>query len=316
MRLMRTIAIAWLLAMGVASAQAQGPAQAPAASSGATRKAVLVTGASTGIGRKITERLAADGYFVYAGARKPQDLQALGTIPNVQAIRIDVTSATDIADAVATVTKAGRGLYGIVNNAGVAVSGPLTDTTEEDMQYVMNINAYGPWRISKAFAPLVVAEQGRIVTIGSISGILSGATLGVYSMSKHAVEAFTDSLALQMAPLGVSVIVVEPGNYDSEIMRTAVARAGGDAKAGDRSQYKPPDEVAASVAQALSEATPKRRYMTVPTAREGEITIRKAIEELVQLNEGHAYTYDRAALMAMLDEALAKARPKVAAPVP
>lgn len=312
MRLMRIVALAWLLAASVAQAQAPPPAP----SAGTTGKAVLVTGASTGIGRKITERLAADGYLVYAGARKPADLEALGRIPNVQAIRLDVTSATDIAAAVAAITKAGRGLYGVVNNAGVAVSGPLVDTTEEDMQYVMNVNAYGPWRISKAFTPLVVAAKGRIVTIGSISGILSGGSLGVYSMSKHAVEAFTDSLAVQMAPAGVSVSVVEPGNYDSEIMRTAVARAGGDLKAGDRSQYKPPDDVAASVAQALSEATPKRRYMTVPNAREGEITIRKAIEELVQLNEGHAYTYDRAALIAMLDEALAKARPKVAPAVP
>lgn len=308
MRLTLQVAMAWLLAACVAQAQ---PAPAPASP---VRKAVLVTGASTGIGRKITERLAADGHFVYAAARKPHDIEALGKIPNVQAVKIDVTSATDIAEAVATITKAGRGLYGIVNNAGVAVVGPFQETTEEDMEYVMNVNASGPWRITRAFAPLVIAEKGRIVTIGSISGILSTATLGVYSMSKHAVEAYTDSLALQMAPLGVSVSVIEPGNYDSDIMRNALARAGGDAKAGDRSQYKPPDDVAASVSQALFEPIPKRRYMTVSNTREGEITIRKAIEELVQLNEGHAYTYDRAALVAMLDEALATARPKGPAP--
>jgi NAD(P)-dependent dehydrogenase (short-subunit alcohol dehydrogenase family) len=315
---LRSMAVACVLAASVTSLHAQTPATAPPSASGTSvasaRKAVLVTGASTGIGRKITERLAADGHFVYAGARKPQDLEALGRLANVQAIKLDVTNASDIAAAVATITQAGRGLYGVVNNAGVAVSGPLAETTEDDMHYVMNVNAYGPWRITKAFAPLVIAGKGRIVTIGSISGILSGGSLGVYSMSKHAVEAFTDSLALQMAPHGVSVSVVEPGNYDSEIMRTAAARAGGDVAAAGRSQYKPPDEVAASVALALFESTPKRRYMTVPNVREGELTIRKAIEELVQLNEGHAYTYDRAALIAMLDEALAKARPKV--PVP
>jgi NAD(P)-dependent dehydrogenase (short-subunit alcohol dehydrogenase family) len=198
----------------------------------------------------------------------------------------------------------------VVNNAGVAVGGLLIEITEVDMNYVMQVNVYGPWRITKAFAPLVIAEKGRIVNIGSISGILSSKAEGVYSMSKHAVEAFTDSLALQMAPHGVSVSVVEPGNYDTEIMRTAIARAGGDAKAGDRSQFKPPDEVASSVELALFEPTPKRRYMTVPSAREGELTIRKAIEELVQLNEGHAFTYDRAELITMLDEALARARPK------
>src|SRR5689334_10017116 len=83
-------------------------------------KAVLVTGASTGIGRYTTERLAKAGYFVYAGARKDADLAALNAIPNVQAIRLDVTKQPDIDAAVAMVTKAGRGLYGLVNNAGVA----------------------------------------------------------------------------------------------------------------------------------------------------------------------------------------------------
>src|ERR1700739_2640685 len=85
-------------------------------------KAVLVTGASSGIGRKITERLAADGYFVYAGARKEEDLNALAEIKNGKAIRLDVTSTQDIDNAVAAVMKAGRGLYGLVNNAGVGSS--------------------------------------------------------------------------------------------------------------------------------------------------------------------------------------------------
>src|SRR5687768_18212693 len=82
-------------------------------------KAVLVTGASSGIGRKITERLAARGYFVYATARKDEDLEALGAIRNVQALRLDVTRPADIAAALEVVSKAGRGLYGLVNNAGV-----------------------------------------------------------------------------------------------------------------------------------------------------------------------------------------------------
>jgi hypothetical protein len=92
------------------------------------QKAVLVTGASTGIGRKITERLAAGGHFVYAGARKEADLKELGAIKNVQAVRLDVTDPKDIAAAVEIITKAGRGLYGLVNNAGVGIGGALTDT--------------------------------------------------------------------------------------------------------------------------------------------------------------------------------------------
>src|SRR5215472_11675156 len=94
-------------------------------------KAVLVTGASSGIGRKITERLAANGYFVYATARKEEDLKALGAIRNVQSLRLDVTHPADIAAVVESVTKAGRGLYGLVNNPGVVTFGTIADMTPE-----------------------------------------------------------------------------------------------------------------------------------------------------------------------------------------
>ena len=291
-----------------------------------SQQAVLVTGASSGIGRKITERLAGQGYFVYAGARKAEDLRELNAIDNVQSIRLDVTIQEEIDAAVETVTQAGRGLYGVVNNAGVAVAGPLIETEEEDLHFQLNVNVYGPYRITKAFSPLIIEAQGRIINISSISGILSGAFIGAYSMSKHAVEAFTDALATEMAMLGVGVSVVEPGNYNSRIIETLRRRmdendqtfAGSryeeqlqgllGALTGDRSQYKEPDEVAEAVVHALFDENPKRRYMVVPNEREAEITIRKAIEELVQLNEGHQFTYDRASLIAMLDEALAATR--------
>ena len=300
-----------LLCLSVLAAAA--PADTPAA---AGQKAVLVTGASTGIGRKITERLAADGWFVYAGARKDADLAALNAIPNVQGIRIDVTKPEEIAAAVEAVSRGGRGLFGLVNNAGVAVTGPFADLKDEDFDFVMQVNAYGPFRVTKAFLPLVTASQGRIVTISSISGILSSANLGVYSMSKHAVEAFGDSLARQVEPVGVASILVEPGNYNSQIGASAAKRMGSaDVPIADRGRYKEPDEVAAAVAQALTEPSPQRRYMVVPNAEEAEVTIRKAIEELVQLNEGQPYTYKRDSLVAMLDEALKSARPATSPPL-
>jgi NAD(P)-dependent dehydrogenase (short-subunit alcohol dehydrogenase family) len=303
MRIVFWISLLALLAFPVAQAEPV-PAESP--------KAVLVTGASTGIGRKITERLAADGYFVYAGARKDSDLAELNAIENVQGLRLDVTKPEEIAAAVEAVTAAGRGLHGLVNNAGVAITGPFSDTSEEDFDFVMQVNVYGPYRVTKAFTPLIVAGKGRITTISSISGILSARDLGVYSMSKHAIEAFADSLALQMEPQGVKVSLVEPGNYNSEIGNTAAMRSGV-SRLTDRSVYKSPDEVAAAVKLALFEPEPKRRYMVVPNAYEGEITIRKAVQELVELNEGHAYTYERDALVRMLDEALAKARPAIPA---
>ena len=286
------------------------------------QKAILVTGASTGIGRNLAETLAAKGYFVYAGARKQADLDALSAIENVQGIRLDVTIQEEIDAAVETVREAGRGLYGLVNNAGVAVVGPMIEVDEDDMQFQMDVNLFGPYRMTKAFAPLIIESQGRITTTGSISGILSGKFLGPYSMSKHGVEAFTDSLAGEMEKLGVRVSVVEPGNYNSAISESVRKRmeqrsqtAEGSLfeeelrqrldRPADRTRFKEPDEVSAAFMQALFDENPKRRYMVVPNQREAEITIKKAIEELVQLNEGHEYSYDREALIAMLDEALA-----------
>lgn len=301
MRLLLTLS---LTILGTAALNPVRSAESPAP------KAVLVTGASTGIGRKITERLAADGCFVYAGARKEEDLKALGAIKNVQAVRLDVTKLQDIDTAVETIKRGGLGLYGLVNNAGVATVGTFADMKPEEFDLVMAVNVYGPYRVTKAFEPLIVAGKGRIVTMGSIAGIGASRDLGAYSMSKHAMEAFSDSLAAQMSGLGVQVSIIEPGNFNSQIGNNATLRTGVVTRLANRSRYKDPDEVADAVENALFDPKPKRRYMVAPDQDEADWTIRKQIEQLVQLNEGQPYTYDRDALIKMLDEALANARPR------
>jgi NAD(P)-dependent dehydrogenase (short-subunit alcohol dehydrogenase family) len=300
------------------------PARTPAQSA-AAGQAVLVTGASSGIGRKITETLAAQGYFVYAGARKPEDLTALNAIKNVQGVKLDVTVPSDIAAAVETVRRGGRGLHGVVNNAGVAVVAPLISVEEKELSSLFDVNVFGPYRITKAFAPLLIESKGRVVTISSISGILSGAFFGPYSMSKHAIEAYGDALSVEMARFGVRSSLIEPGNYRSEIGRNTTAQAEAALKRltgtpfeqqarnmvaamGNYDNYPEPDDVAAAALHALFDPNPKMRYMVVPAARQAEVTIRKAIEELVQLNQGHKFSYDRDALVKMLDEALARVK--------
>lgn len=286
------------------------------------QKAVLVTGASTGIGREIAETLAADGYFVYAGARKQKDLDDLNAIDNIQAVRLDVTVQEEIDAAVETVRKGGRGLYGLINNAGVYVGGPMIEIDISDVQWLMDVNVYGVVRVTQAFAPMIIESKGRISTIGSISGILSGRFSGTYSMSKHAIEAYTDSLAVEMEKFGVHVSVIEPGNYDSEIAATAAARMFKDESQfndslykdemsawanddWDRSVYKGPEEVAAAAVDAMFGDVPLRRYMVVPNEQEAAWTINKAIEELVQLNQWQAYSYSREQLIEKLDAAMA-----------
>ena len=288
------------------------------------QKAVLVTGASSGLGRAMTEMMASNGYFVYAGARKDNDMQELNAIENVQAVRLDVNKQNEIDDAVKTITNAGRGLYGLVNNAGVVVLSPLIEIDEQDFDFQMGVNGYGPYRITRAFAPLVIESKGRISIISSISGTLAGATWGPYSMSKHAMEAFGDSLADEMKRFGVKVSLIEPGTYRSKIGESAAGRMKQRDQSNDGSQFQAdmnesmewvtttlansgdPNEVAEAVMHALFDANPKPRYLVVPNQEQAQWTINRAMERLVELNASQKYSYDREALIKMLDQAMAK----------
>ena len=284
------------------------------------QQAILVTGASSGIGRNIAERLADEGHFVYAGARKEADIDELNAIDNIQAVRLDVTIEEDIEAAVETIRKAGRGLHGVVNNAGVMTVGALHEIPEEDLAFQFDVNVYGVFRVTKAFIPLIAESQGRVVNIGSVSGIFSERMTGAYHMSKQAIEAYTDSLASSLADLGIEVSVIEPGRFQSNIMKSMAQRMAarqadaepGQASAGKLllpngagSQAKEPDAVADAVLHALFADSPKRRYLVVPDAATAERTIRDHLDKLVQLNAEHDFSFDRDSLVDMLDDALA-----------
>jgi NAD(P)-dependent dehydrogenase (short-subunit alcohol dehydrogenase family) len=289
------------------------------------QKAILVTGASSGIGRNLAETLAASGYFVYAGARKQADLDALNEIPNIQAIRLDVTKQDEIDAAVETVRAGGKGLYGLVNNAGIVTLGPMVEIEEDELTWILDVNVVGVYRVTKAFAPLIIESKGRISNISSISGILSGMFWGPYGMSKHAIEAYTDSLAKEMALFDVQVSAINPGNYRSKIgVKEAVVLAkqpyaqpgspyaeeiaGHIEYLSDRSMYKEPDEVSAAVMRALFDESPKPNYLVVPNEEEADWTIRKIIEEMAELNADHEYSFSDEELIEMLKEATAAQR--------
>ena len=294
---------------------------APQAVFAGEQKAVLITGASTGIGRHLAETLAGQGYHVYAGARKDKDLDELSAIENITAVRLDVTSQEQVDAAVAQIEESGTGLWGLVNNAGVGGGGFIADTPIDDQNFVYRVNVEGVYRITQAFAPLVIESKGRIITTGSIAGTISWPGGSAYSGSKHWVEALTDALAGEMAQHGVSVSVVEPGNYKSNIRRSSVSRelgqveaAGGEVtdemkqayeKTAERElSYKEPDEVTEAFMHALFSEEPLLRYMVVPNQQEAERTIATKLNELVQLNTWSPHGYSRDELVQMLDAVL------------
>lgn len=315
--------IALLAALAITLTASVLPAHA-SADEAESQKAVLITGASTGIGRNAAERLAAAGYFVYAGARKAADIDELNKIDNIMAVRLDVTKQDEIDAAVKLIRKEGRGLWGIVNNAGVNVVAPLIEADISELEFLFDVNVYGVFRITKAFAPLVIESHGRIVNISSISGFLSGGGYGMYSASKHAVEAFTDSLAREMDNLDVFVAAVEPGNFASEIGLTRCKRRVADTdaepyvyfeerrqrlldtcrerlEAGIEEEGIPPDAVSAAIEHALFDKNPKEHYLVVPEQVEAGWTIAKAIEEVLMLNARHDHSFTRDELVEYID---------------
>jgi len=292
-----------------------------------SQKAVLITGASSGIGRLAAEQLASAGYFVYAGARKDKDIESLNAIDNVMAVRLDVTKQDDIDAAVKKIEAEGRGLWGLVNNAGVNVIEPLIEGDESNLEFLFDVNVYGVFRVTKAFAPMIIESQGRIVNISSIAGVLSGGLhgYGFYVMSKHALEAFNDQLAFELAGLGVKVSAVEPGSYQSKIGVSRCKRMIAELEdkeyvyfaeqmngyldscrerlASDEQTSGPsPDAVADAIQHALFAQVPKEHYLVVPGPFQAQITIGKGFEEILNLNHDQEYSYSRDELIALMDE--------------
>ena len=287
----------------------------------AQQKAVLITGATSGIGLKTTKLLASKGHFVYAGARKQEDMDRLNKIKNVQAVRLDVTKQEDIDEAVKTIRGEGRGLYALVNNAGVSILSPLIETDEGELKWMFDINVYGPYRVTKAFAPLIIESKGRITTTGSISGILPGMFAGPYSMTKHAIEGFTDALAIEMEQFGVHVSVVDPGGYETKIREKGIASMEAAKERYVNSPYreaflktlegranprKNSDEVAEMFLKALFEDNPTRRYMIVPNEGQGTATIKQAMREMLELNQNQPYKLSREELLSIMDGLLSE----------
>jgi len=267
-------------------------------------KFVVVTGASKGIGQASAIRLAKAGYIVFAGVRKPEDGEALRREnAAIRPLLIDVTDEAQIASASATVRNqvAGNGLYGLVNNAGIAVAAPLEFLPIEDFRKQMEVNLVGQLAVTQAFLPCLRQARGRIINVSSIGGRIAGPLMGAYHASKFALEGLSDSLRMQLAPWGIEVIVIEPGAIATPIWETGtqtadalIARmnpqvnalygqqiAGGRIWAAESAKNgAPPDQVAQTIEQALRATRPQTRYTVGRDAMIGGRVIAKLPDRL------------------------------------
>jgi NAD(P)-dependent dehydrogenase (short-subunit alcohol dehydrogenase family) len=172
---------------------------------------VVITGASTGIGHACALRFDQLGYRVLAGIRTLEDAEALKSVSGgrIQPVLLDVTRPESVAAAAALLGD--EPLHGLVNNAGIAVAGPLELVPLERWRTQLEVNVIGLVAVTQKFLPALRRGRGRIVNIGSIAGRSALPCAGPYSASKFAVEAITDALRMELAPFGISVAVIEPG---------------------------------------------------------------------------------------------------------
>ena len=175
-----------------------------------SNNAILVTGASTGIGHATSMLLAQQGYSVYAGVRKEADRERMeAEHPNIRPIILDVTVPADLTRSAQTVRETGDTLVGLVNNAGVAVAGPLEYLPVEALRTQFEINTIAPIAMAQAALPMLRESHGRIVFIGSIAGRISAPFVGPYSASKAALASLVDALRQELVSAGIAVSLLE-----------------------------------------------------------------------------------------------------------
>ena len=188
------------------------------------KKTVLVSGASTGIGRATVQRLAARGHRVFAGVRREEDAESirkdaaqLNGGGELEPIQLDVTSQSDI-DAVAERLKAdGVLLDGLVNNAGIVVASPLEALPLEELRRQFEVNLFSHAAVTQALLPSLRVARGRIINMSSIARRISNPFMGAYCSSKFALEAYSDALRMELAPWGIRVSLIEPGPIKTPI---------------------------------------------------------------------------------------------------
>jgi NAD(P)-dependent dehydrogenase (short-subunit alcohol dehydrogenase family) len=249
-----------------------------------SRGVVFITGASTGIGNATALRLAKAGFDVIPGLRRDEPLPE----PVKPPVLIDLANADSIAPACKEVLeRAGGKLAGVVNNAGLSVSGPFEVLDISDWRHQYDVNLFGHIQVTSALLPALIASRGRIVNVGSIGGRMALPFMAPYTSSKFAVRGWTDAIRMELAPHGVWVSLIEPGAIATPLWSKGVNEAqatrekmtpdaqqrygtqmDGALKAAAMSEKMaiPPERCARTIERALTARRPKPRYLVGPDA--------------------------------------------------
>jgi NAD(P)-dependent dehydrogenase (short-subunit alcohol dehydrogenase family) len=242
---------------------------------------VLVTGAARGIGKAIVEHLAAAGWDVIAGVRSEQDATSITKVDpqKVSAVILDITNADHIAKLADALPKR---LDAVVNNAGVAVGGPVETVTPDSWRNILEVNVIGQFAVTQVVLPLLRESRGRVLFLSSVNGRIATPMLGPYSASKFALEAACDALRVELKAWGIPVVLIEPAQTDTDMWRTAgdmVLQIEADMSPEHRDLYarhiagmkrfvptarkmaSPTTKVVAVVEEALTARRPKARYV-------------------------------------------------------
>jgi NAD(P)-dependent dehydrogenase (short-subunit alcohol dehydrogenase family) len=266
-------------------------------------KSALVTGASTGIGRATALRMDRAGWRVFAGVRRAEDGASLAEAASdrLVPVQLDVTDPAQIAAAAERIGSevGGTGLDGLVNNAGIAVLGPLETLPVEDFRRQIEVNLTAQVAVAQAMLPLLRSAHGRIVFVSSIGGRMALPFGGPYHASKFGVEAVADCLRQELRPWRIGVAVIEPGSIDTPIWERGESTAESIAGRAPRAQEElygealerfraavqrtaargiSPEKVAKAIAHALGASRPRTRYLVGADAR-GQALLRRLLPD-------------------------------------
>lgn len=263
----------------------------------------LVTGGTDGLGRAAAILLAERGYRVFAGGRSSERLEALNKLAQdrklpLEALELDVCSDTSVERAVADIEHRAGPVDVLVNNAGIAIAAVVEELTLADFHRVYETNVFAPIRLIQRVLPeMRRRRRGRIINMSSISGKIAIPLMGAYSSSKHALEAISDALRLELYPFNIDVALIEPGYIPTSMNRTAAELSSSYAKNAENSPYVgvyqrflnrwektrkasryTPEDCARVVLRAIEDERPRARYVVTSEAKIG-IFARKLLSD-------------------------------------